>query len=500
MWRVILFVLCIAGLPLSSSATDYYVNSQQGNDTKNGITPAAAWQSLKKVNDTSFKPGDRILFCKNSTWQGQLLIQSQGKAGKPVIYTAYGKGARPKIEGVSPYQDAIQIHNAQYTAIRGFEVTHHGEGEVTRRGVHIVADNCGTMNDISVMEMVIHDVNGTQKEKNNGGIIFTTNGDRVPTRFDGLRIEKNIVWKVDRSGIAAQSYHWKRTAWFPSLHVVIRDNWVGDIGGDGIVPWATDGVLVEHNILQGANERAKSYNAGIWPWSTDNSLFRLNHASGVKTRLDGQGFDSDYNSRNTIFEYNVSNDNEGGFMLICNPGKEVSKDNLGNIGTIVRYNISRNDRARIFHVSAAKQTLVHNNAIYIGPELNVPTLILTNWSGWADGLVFRNNLFYAEGRTNYGYEVKSNKDGTYTIEPGWGPAKDISFIGNRYDGYQENQPEKTNPQGGNAPKPVVEVGWPGPKFDPNQPDSFDAFLTAHHAWMMKVMEHQFGYTPPVTRQ
>ena len=173
-------------------------------------------------------------------------------------------------------------------------------------------------------------------KKDNGGIIFRTNGDKVPSRFDGLRIERNIIWKVDRSGIAAQSYHWKRTHWFPSLHVVIRDNWVGDIGGDGIVPWATDGVLVEHNILQGANERAKSYNAGIWPWSTDNSLFRLNHASEVKTLLDGQGFDSDYNSRNTIFEYNLSNDNEGGFMLICNPGSQVSKDNLGNIGAIVQ--------------------------------------------------------------------------------------------------------------------------------------------------------------------
>jgi hypothetical protein len=79
------------------------------------------------------------------------------------------------------------------------------------------------------------------------------------------------VWKVDRSAIAAQSYHWPRRRWFPSLHVVIRDNFVEDIGGDGIVPWATDGAVVAHNIARHCNRRANAYNAGIWPWSADNA-------------------------------------------------------------------------------------------------------------------------------------------------------------------------------------------------------------------------------------
>jgi len=47
------------------------------------------------------------------------------------------------------------------------------------------------------------------------------------------------------------------------LTPVIRDNYVADIGRDGIVPWATHGVLVEHNIARDCNHRASSYNAGI---------------------------------------------------------------------------------------------------------------------------------------------------------------------------------------------------------------------------------------------
>ena len=158
--------------------------------------------------------------------------------------------------------------------------------------------------------------------------------------------------------------------------MVIRDNFVDDIGGDGIVPWATDGVLVEHNIARNCNRRASSYNAGIWPWSTDNSLFQLNEAAFTRTTLDGQGFDSDYNSRNTLFQYNYSHDNEGGFMLICTPGKRNQEENVGNIGTVVRYNISRNDRARIFHLSGAEQTTVEDNAIYVGPGLDVQMLLV----------------------------------------------------------------------------------------------------------------------------
>ena len=137
---------------------------------------------------------------------------------------------------------------------------------------------------------------------------------------------------------------------------MIRDNFVDDIGGDGIVPWATDGVVVEHNIALHCNRRAGSYNAGIWPWSTDNSLFQLNEAAYTHTTLDGEGFDSDFNSRETLFQYNYSHDNEGGFMLICTPGKRDPSENIGNTGTEIRYNISRNDHARIFNLSAAERT------------------------------------------------------------------------------------------------------------------------------------------------
>jgi len=487
---------------LSASGAQYYVDSRAGDDDSPGTTRRKPWRSLEKVNVTRFHPGDRVLFRAGSAWSGQLLITAQGGPGRPVVFQMEGRGPRPRIDADGQFEDAVLLSNAQHVVVRDFELTNTGTNNPgttrpVRRAVHILGDNAGTLTNIVVSDLYIHDVNGTQKRKDNGGIIFTTLGERTPSRFDGLRIEHNIIWRVDRSGIVAQSYHARRTRWFPSTHVVIRDNWLGAIGGDGITPWATDRCLVEHNILQGANERADTYNAGIWPWSTDNTVIRLNRVSGVKTLMDGQGFDSDYNSHSTLIEFNLSHDNQGGFLLICTPGERNQKENCGNVGTIARYNISRHDGARTFHVTAAEQTLVHDNAVYIAPGAEVQVLLLSDWSGWAKGLELRNNLFYSEGIGRYGHQVSRNADGSYGLAPGWGPATNVVFFGSHYEGRHEDRPAERTGDDSLAPKPVAFKGWPGPQFDPLDPEKFGAFIKAHRAWMLRLMERQFGRRPPL---
>ena len=253
--------------------------------------------------------------------------------------------------------------------------------------------------------LYIHDVNGTNEKKDNGGIIFRTNGNTKPSRFDGLLIERNIIWQVDRSAIAAQSYHFPRTRWYPSLNVVIRDNLVDDIGGDGIVPWATDGAVIEHNIARNCNARAGSYNAGIWPWSTDNSLFQLNSApSPAPPSTDRASIPISIPAIH-FSQYNYSHDNEGGFLLICTPGKRNASGESRQSRHIARYNISRNDKERIFHLSAAENTLVHDNAIYVPAGSEVQILLVSDWSGWPEGAVFRSNAFYVEGTATTAMQV-----------------------------------------------------------------------------------------------
>jgi hypothetical protein len=495
---IVLFTIGSASTEMraaSSMPVTYYVDLATGSDAGAGTSQSSPWSTLTKVNAARFKPGDRILFKSGSVWQGQLVVKSSGSEGAPIVIDRYGEGPMPRIEGAGQVEDVVRLYNVQQVEVRNLELTNPGAQPAVRRGVHIFLDNFGTARHIVVSGLYIHDVNGTNgvehSHKDNGGIVFRTVGNQVPSRFDGLIIERNIVWKVDRSAIVAESYHAMRSHWFPSVNVIIRDNYVEDIGGDGIVPWATDGVLVEHNIARNCNRRAGSYNAGIWPWSTDNSLFQLNEASFTRTTLDGEGFDSDYNSRNTLFQFNYSHDNEGGFMLICTPGQRDLQENLGNSGTLIRYNISRNDRTRIFHLAgAAENTTIHDNAIYVGPGIDVQMLAVTNWEGWADRAVFRDNIFYVEGTAHYGHEV-SRKDGMYAITSGWGPAKAIIFEGNRYIGRHVDRPEDLKgvaEESGKMPK----MDWNGPQFDPAKPDNFGRFLPKHREWILRLFEQQFG--------
>lgn len=259
---------------------------------------------MEKVNAAELRPGDRVRLKSECRWEGQLAPKGSGRDGAPIVIDRYGRGPRPRIDGAGKVDDA------------------------------------------------------PNQRKDNGGITFRTIGNTKPSRFDGLAIERNIIWKVDRPAIAAQSDHARRNRWFPSLNVVIRDNFVEDAGGDGIVPWATDGVLVEHNIARNCNRRAKSYNAGIWPWSADNSVLQLNEAAFTRT------IQLQPRQRGRLPGDLLAGATEGG-------------GEYRNTGTVARRNISRNDKARIFHLSGADQTTIEDNAVYVGEGLDVQMLVVT---------------------------------------------------------------------------------------------------------------------------
>lgn len=80
------------------SATTYYV-SNGGNDANSGLSSAAPFRTLAKVNTLLLNPGDRVLFNRDDVFYGNLVITRSGSAGLPIIYSSYGTGADPVITG-----------------------------------------------------------------------------------------------------------------------------------------------------------------------------------------------------------------------------------------------------------------------------------------------------------------------------------------------------------------------------------------------------------------
>jgi len=417
-------------------ATQYYVDASAGNDGNSGTSPETAWKTLEKVNATTFQPGDKILLKSSSVWHGQLWPKGSGVEGHPIIVDMYGDGVKPVISGDGLAEDAVLLKNQEYWEIQNLEITNRGQTRGLRRGVHVDLENYGDAHHIYLRSLTVHDVNGSDKVKINGGIFYTSSGDKKPSRFIDLRIENNEIYHVDRSGIFGWADSWVRSKWNPSLKVVVRGNELYDVGGDGIVVVATDGAIVEHNVVGHANQRSEGYNVGIWAWSADNTLIQFNEAYGTKGQRDGEGFDSDWNSRNTVIQYNYSHDNDGGFVLICNDGSQSPANSAGNTGTIVRYNISRNDRTRGITVTGpVKDSLIYNNTIYVGPEHDVSLLLLADWQGWADGTFLYNDIFYVAGSAQFAYGVSRDPDGAYHTTPGFGPSSHTAFDSNVYFGH-----------------------------------------------------------------
>ena len=417
----------------------YYIDSQNGDDANSGHSAASAWKTLTKVNSTTFAPGDRILFRSGTSFTGQLWPKGSGKEGAPIVIDKYddkyGGDAKPIINAAGKSEDALLLKNQEYWEISNLEITNTGAKPALRRGVHLDADNCGELHHIYLRSLTVHDVNGVDRDKVNGGIHYTAEGGTKPSRFVDLRIENNHIYHVDRSGIFGWSSHWVRSKWYPSLGVVIRGNHLEDIGGDGIVVVATDGALVEHNVVGHANQRSKGYDVAIWSWSADNTIIQYNEAYATRGQRDGEGFDSDWNSRNTLIQYNYSHDNDGGFLLICNEGGHDPGESIGNRGTIVRYNISQNDHHRGINLAGpVKNSLIYNNTFYIGKDDKVGLVLHSDWGGWADGTYLYNNIFYVEGAADFSYGVSRAKNGEHTTAPGPGKSTNNGFDFNLYYG------------------------------------------------------------------
>ncbi len=430
----------------SPGNTVYYADSEKGNDENSGTSQRKAWRTLRRVNSTVFAAGDKILFKAGTNYKGQLKPQGSGSQSKPIIIDMYGDGNKPRIDGEGAVLDALLLENTEYWEVNNLEITNLGPTRVNwRTGVRVLANNCGTLHHIHLKNLYVHDVNGSLVKETEGcGIYWECKGTE-PSRFDDLLIEDCHVVRTDRNGICGRTLFFGRSSnWFPSLNVVIRGNLIEDCGGDCIKPWGCEGCLVEFNVVRGGRQRCQDYAAGIWPWSCDNTTIQFNEVSHIKGTKDGQGFDSDDNCRNTTFQYNYSHDNDGGFMLIC--GGPIESWSVGILGTVIRYNISKNDRNRIFHIGGGNviNTYIYNNVIFIGPDLDIPVVLYNEWEGWPDNTHFYNNIFYVEGTARYCYGVGGNEDGTYKHKPGFGHSTNNVFINNVFYGNHINPPKDPN--------------------------------------------------------
>ena len=82
------------------SGNAYFVNALDGSDSNDGRSAARPWKTIARVNAAQeLQPGDGVFFNRGHQFAGTLQVLKSGTAARPILYSAYGVGAKPVITG-----------------------------------------------------------------------------------------------------------------------------------------------------------------------------------------------------------------------------------------------------------------------------------------------------------------------------------------------------------------------------------------------------------------
>ena len=418
--------------PIAAAAASYFVDPSAGNDGGNGTAPDRAWRSFAPANGRSFAPGDRLLLRAGARWEGQSLQpKGSGSPEQPIVIDRFGDGPDPVLAGAGRVPSVVRLDNQE-----GWEIAHLNisNEEAARtallRGVEIHAADSGLRRHLVLRHLTVHDVtgplanygDGDALRKSYGGISFRIEGSLRQTAWEDVRVENCTVERVSAVGISFAS-SWFRghrdnnaATWFPSRHVVIRGNIIAQTARNGLIIRCCANPLIERNLFRECAIEG-SGNASF-AFDCEDAVFQHNEATGTKFNpgdTDASGFDSDYNCRGTIIQYNYSHDNDYGFVLLCCSGRVGFND-----GSIIRGNLSINDGGNLIRVTGTvTNARIYNNYLYANPDMANPhpgeptrIVVFNSWSGWSNHVEFFDNVI-VNACPEAGYDLGQSENTTF---------------------------------------------------------------------------------------
>lgn len=369
-----------------------YINSQEDFD---------------KFNNLKYLPGANIFLAAGKSFNGQFAPLGSGTASNPITITAYNPDTKeiywedtdnkPVINGHGLVNSVFYLYNADNWIISNLEITNTNGSDDDQgdlRGIHVVQENIGTAENITIRNCYIHNVNGKVEGKLRGGIHVHVEGKSVQTVINNLLIENNLVSTVGGVGIGTSS-SWGSVDdddYLPWENLVLRNNRVEYTGRNGII--MRDGInpLAEYNVIAYSSLYSTGHN--IFNFNTKGCIMQYNEAygnSGDIDDVDRGGFDADFNAENTTIQYNYSHNNH----WFCGIMRKYNK------GVIIRYNISVNDKLGAYEFGfptevGLEDLLIHNNTHYFGVGINASPFASPKTDRVPINTSLYNNIFYFE--------------------------------------------------------------------------------------------------------
>lgn len=389
----------------------YFISNQEDFDNYSGIV---------------FPEGSIILFATGKEFQGQFRLLGSGSVDKPNIVAAFNPETKeiitdwidnkPIINGLGKVKAPIYLQNSSFWKICNLEITNtngsnQDQGELF--GILVVAENAGTVENISIVNNFIHNVNGRVGEKGRGGIHIFVKGTSVKTKFQNLLIENNNIVNVGGVGIETDSSwpDFPQSDFYPWTGVIIRENKIMRTGRNGIIIRYSKNALVEYNTLGYNGLYSKGHS--LMNFNTQGCVFQYNEIYGNTSSdlLEGDrgAFIAGFSSTSTLFQYNYTHDNH------WSVGFGRSRDNSD---VTIRYNISQNELVGAYIYAHPndrdlKGVKVYNNIHYFGKGKGTKVFVDAGEKiRIPNDTEFKNNIFYFEDTAKWVF----NPDSTCVLE------------------------------------------------------------------------------------
>jgi len=386
-----------------------------GKQIEHNIVYINTQADFDRYKDSEFEPGTQIFFAAGKSFNGQFAPKGSGTKDLPIKLTAYNPKSnkaywddidnKPIINGHGKVNSPFYLYNGAFWEINNLEVTNTNgtdEEQGDLRGIYIVAEDAGIVENVTVRNCFIHDVNGKVEGKRRGGIHVHVKGKKIRTKFHNLLIENNYIKNVGGVGIGNTSSWGKINSsdYYPWTNFVIRGNRVEYTGRNGIIARVGVNQIVEYNVL--AYNSRYSTGHSVFNFASIGCIMQYNEAygnTGDPGDIDHGGFDADYNARGTIIQYNYSHDNN----WFCGIMRRYNRD------VTIRYNISINERLGAYEYGfpqddEARGIWIYNNTHYFRAGLNASIFASPGKVRTPSYSYFYNNIFYFEDKGSWGVE------------------------------------------------------------------------------------------------
>lgn len=397
--QIIISIILFLGLHVAAQNKTYYLN-HNGNDANDGLSTASAWLTFSNVNNTNFKPGDKILLEGGQNFTGTIQIDAgdSGTSANPVTIRSYGNG-KATINAVDT--PGISLSNASGILISNLIIM--GDGS-DHNGIDVsISQTNAAIESISMDSIDVSGFGGR------GCLIGAKNTDKG---INHLTVRHSSFHDNAIAGLETYG-NWPALSNtdFTISYCRFYNNYgklteTHKATGSGIVVSGVDGGTIEYSEAynNGINNRSTGGGpVGIWAYDAKNIVFQYceSHHNKAGLTADGGGFDLDGGSQYCTIQYCYSHDNEGYGMALVEYGSPNQFT-----GNIIRYNISQNDGRKnsygaiaLYAVDGSHQVRnseIYNNTVYV--DANNLTdgrpcavhILTQNYSG----VNIRNNIFF----------------------------------------------------------------------------------------------------------